>query len=115
MHCKQIAFPTHGMEQSLRTVICRALGVDSESFPLIVLIIPRSKLNGIRFEARRARKGQSLSKKDLESMYGKASGVASALDDALPFVSDLLSLIVNVTGQVQNVHSLPQASCKAQF
>ncbi len=44
------------------------LGVDSESFPLIVLIIPRSQLNGIRFEARRARKGQSLSKKDLESM-----------------------------------------------
>jgi hypothetical protein len=77
-----------------------ALGFDIESFPKIVLIIPETKLNDIRFEARRARTEQSLSKKDLESLYGKISGVASALDGALPFASDLLSLIVecNRTG-----------------
>jgi hypothetical protein len=71
-----------------------ALGFDIESYPLIVLIIPESKLGDIRFEARRARTAKSLSKKDLESLYGKISGVASALDGALPFASDLLSLIV---------------------
>jgi hypothetical protein len=71
-----------------------ALGFDIESFPLVVLIIPQAKLDDIRFEARRARTEVSLSKKDLESLYGKVSGVASALDGALPFASDLLSLII---------------------
>jgi hypothetical protein len=80
-----------------------ALGFDIESFPKIVLIIPETKLSDIRFEARRARTEKSLSKKDLESLYGKISGVASALDGALPFASDILSLIVecNRTGAVR--------------
>jgi hypothetical protein len=71
-----------------------ALGFDIESFPVVALIIPETKLKDIRFEARRARTEQSLSKKDLESLFGKVSGIASALDGALPFASDLLSLIV---------------------
>jgi hypothetical protein len=80
-----------------------ALGFNIESFPKIVLIIPETKLSDIRFEARRARTEKSLSKKDLESLYGKISGVASALDGALPFASDILSLIVecNRTGAVR--------------
>jgi hypothetical protein len=71
-----------------------ALGFDIESFPQVVLIIPDTKLNDIRFEAQRARTAPSLSKKDWESLYGKISGVASVLDGALPFASDVLSLIV---------------------
>jgi hypothetical protein len=71
-----------------------ALGFDIETHPLVVLIIPEEKLTDIRFEARRARMENSISKKDLESFYGKVSGIASALDGALPFASDLLSLIV---------------------
>jgi hypothetical protein len=72
-----------------------ALGFNIESFPRVVLIIPISKLKDIRFEAHRARSEKSLSKTDLESLYGKISGVAAALNGALPFASDLLSLIVD--------------------
>jgi hypothetical protein len=71
-----------------------ALGFNIESFPQVVLIIPTSKLCDIRFEARRARTEKSLSKSDLESLYGKIAGVAAALYGAIPFASDLLSLIV---------------------
>jgi hypothetical protein len=83
----------HGTEKPYY-FLSGALGFDIESSPLVVLIIPEAKLNDIRFEARRARTERSLSKKDLESLYGKISGVASALDGALPFASDVLSLIV---------------------
>ncbi len=71
-----------------------ALGFNIESFPQVVLIIPETKLTDIRFEARRARTEKSISKQDLESLYGKVAGVAAALNGALPFASDLLSLIV---------------------
>ncbi len=71
-----------------------ALGFNIESFPQVVLIIPETKLADIRFEARRARTEKSIFRQDLESLYGKVAGVAAALNGALPFASDLLSLIV---------------------
>jgi hypothetical protein len=97
----------HGLEKP-NHFLAGALGFDIESVPLVVLIIPEAKLNDIRFEAWRARIERSLSKKDLESLYGKISGVASALDGALPFASDVLSLIVecNRTGAERAFPSL---------
>jgi hypothetical protein len=83
----------HGKETPNFT-LTGALGFDIETYPSVCLIIPESKLVDIRFEANRARTSKSLSKKDLESLYGKISGVATVLDGALPFASDLLSLIV---------------------
>jgi hypothetical protein len=67
---------------------------DTEAYPVIVLIIPDV--------ARRTRTEQSLS--NLESLYGKVSEVASALDGALPFASDLLSLIVE-SADSQNIET----------
>lgn len=88
-----------------------ALGFNVESFPLVVLIIPESKLADIRFEARRARTERSISKQDLESLYGKVAGVAAALNGALPFAADLLSLIVecNRSGEER---AFPSASLR---
>jgi hypothetical protein len=85
---------SHGNERTPNHRLTGALGFDIETHPFVVLIIPEEKLTDIRFEARRARTENSISKKDLESLYGKVSGIASALDGALPFASDLLSLIV---------------------